>query len=384
VGAPSLDALTGLPTRGALLARLQAALASGSGPVGLLFLDLDGFKAVNDRFGHAAGDEVLREAARRLRAAVRGGDVVARLGGDEFAVLVHPARSQREVRAVAERLGVAMAAPFEVGPGQGAWSCPASIGTALAESTDRTGVTGRARRLLEQADQAMYAAKTSGTVVADAWAAVPRPVVQEVRRLPGGALVRLSAHSPPTVPPAARVQAVLAALPEWRARAGPVPVAVRLPAQDALTGAGAAALLAACLRAGLPPGALAVEAAPLRRATSVAPPDLSGRAQLARAGVRLVLVDAAGGWSARDLLALRPDEVLLEAGLLQQARTDGQAHDLAAGWVGVATRLGADVTAEAAEDPGLLHLAAQLGCSAACAPAPAPVVLTSETRWSAI
>jgi diguanylate cyclase (GGDEF)-like protein len=313
VGAPSLDALTGLPTRGRLLALLEAALATpDAAPVGLLYLDLDGFKAVNDRFGHAVGDGVLRDAARRLTAAVRSGDVVARLGGDEFVVLVHPVGSQRELHAVAERLGVAMAAPYRVEPGSGRWTCPASIGTALAAAGGAAGVAGRARRLLDEADQAMYAAKTSGTVVADALAAVPRPGLREVRRLPGGALVRLAADSPPAVPPAAQLQAVLAALPFWRARVQAVPVSVRLPAQDALTGAGAAALVAACVRAGLPPGALAVEAAPPRRAASVAAPDLSGRDQLARAGVRLVLADGAGGWSARDLLALQPDEVLLE------------------------------------------------------------------------
>ena len=112
------DALTGLPNRAQAVALVTAALHRGrrSGEMtGLLFVDLDGFKAVNDGHGHAAGDEVLRQVARRLTAGIRPGDVVCRLGGDEFVVLVEPVHTEHDLIELADRLIASVSALISVG-----------------------------------------------------------------------------------------------------------------------------------------------------------------------------------------------------------------------------------------------------------------------------
>lgn len=147
------DGLTGLANRGEMERRLAAALA---GPeragLGLLVLDLDGFKPVNDGYGHAAGDAVLRATAERLRAAAPEGAFAARLGGDEFALVVPGLGGREQARALALRLAaeVERHVPWE---GTGL-SVGASIGVALAAD-----VTGGAGDLVAAADWAMYRAK---------------------------------------------------------------------------------------------------------------------------------------------------------------------------------------------------------------------------------
>jgi diguanylate cyclase (GGDEF)-like protein/PAS domain S-box-containing protein len=143
------DALTGLANRGALFEALAAALAATGGRCGLLFCDLDDFKAVNDAHGHGAGDRVLVEAAARLRELAAPGDVVARLGGDEF-VLLRPAAEPTVMAALAEAVRARMAAPFDHAV---PLRVSASIGTAITEPGDT------ADDLLARADSAMYAAK---------------------------------------------------------------------------------------------------------------------------------------------------------------------------------------------------------------------------------
>jgi diguanylate cyclase (GGDEF)-like protein len=108
------DQLTGLPNRTLFLDRLGQALARLSrqpGLVGVLFLDLDGFKSVNDRLGHAAGDRLLIEVAARLRASTRSTDTAARFAGDEFLVLVEGLNDKREIERLAARTGHALATP---------------------------------------------------------------------------------------------------------------------------------------------------------------------------------------------------------------------------------------------------------------------------------
>jgi diguanylate cyclase (GGDEF)-like protein len=145
------DPLTGCPNRRAFLDRLSAGIAAaGRGAQSVVCLiDLDGFKAVNDREGHAAGDAVLRAVSAALTGAVRGTDSVARLGGDEFAVLAEVSAAF-PAEALAERLRSAVAA---VGAGAGV---TASVGVALIHPDDDADL------LLHRADAAMYRAKTAG------------------------------------------------------------------------------------------------------------------------------------------------------------------------------------------------------------------------------
>ena len=148
------DSLTGLANRAAFVDRLDTALRRAD-PVGVLLIDLDDFKPVNDRFGHAAGDAVLVEAAARLRARVRPGDLVARLGGDEFAVLLEqpPAGG---FAGVADGVVRALGEPCRLPEGELA-TVRASVGLAVGGA----GV-GDASSVLKLADQAMYRAKHSG------------------------------------------------------------------------------------------------------------------------------------------------------------------------------------------------------------------------------
>lgn len=150
------DVLTGLPNRTLLVDRLEHALSGRHRPaVALLFLDLDGFKLVNDGYGHEAGDAVLRQLAERLRDHVRPSDTVSRLSGDEFVVLCEDLAHPTEAHLLAERLVAALSEPYAVGTT--AIGLGVSIGVALADST-----LSRPDALLRAADQAMFDAKAGG------------------------------------------------------------------------------------------------------------------------------------------------------------------------------------------------------------------------------
>jgi len=152
------DALTGLPNRARLMERLDFALGQRGSSVGLLFLDLDEFKQVNDTLGHDAGDELLRQVGTRFSACLRDGDVLARLGGDEFIVLL-PGAADDEAALVARRLEACLSEPF-VFAGD---TVPvgASIGVAIRPAGQSTP-----EDLLREADTAMYRAKVAARAAA--------------------------------------------------------------------------------------------------------------------------------------------------------------------------------------------------------------------------
>lgn len=148
------DALTGLTNRRGLEAALPALLAAATPErmVALHMLDLDGFKPINDRYGHAVGDRLLQAIAARLRGSVRAADIVARVGGDEFVLVAAGLTSERQAQELAAKLVESLREPFEIGPHR--CEIGASVGHALAP---RDGADAAA--LLKVADAAMYAGK---------------------------------------------------------------------------------------------------------------------------------------------------------------------------------------------------------------------------------
>lgn len=154
----NFDALTGLPNRSLFLDRLGQAVKAGKRDrtrFALLFIDLDGFKAVNDTFGHAVGDLLLQEAAARLLLSVRSSDTVARLSGDEFTIILHDVESRNEIGIVAAKIVSRMAEPFDLDGN--VTNVQASVGIAVFPDDAED-----AALLIRLADRAMYAVKGAG------------------------------------------------------------------------------------------------------------------------------------------------------------------------------------------------------------------------------
>jgi diguanylate cyclase (GGDEF)-like protein len=218
---PRDDALTGLAGRGQFLERLDAAAERGR-PVAVCFLDLDGFKLINDGCGHAAGDQLLVEVAARLLGAVREGDLVARLGGDEFTVLCDGVEDEPQALAVAGRLQAALAEPFPIA-GQSR-HVRASIGCRVVHPAEGAS----AEELLRDADVAMYEAKAKGKNRVELYSEATRArivrrldVEQELRAaIAGGAI---AVHFQPQVDLVSGRVVGVEALARWtHARLGPV------------------------------------------------------------------------------------------------------------------------------------------------------------------
>lgn len=155
----SYDPLTALPSRNQLDDRLGAGLRQAERSrekLGVLFLDLDGFKAVNDCHGHAMGDRLLSKVAQRLASSVRGSDTVARIGGDEFVILLSHLLERRQAECVADNLSRVLARPISVD--SRSLQVGVSIGVAIYPEDGKTS-----ERLLHHADAAMYRAKAART-----------------------------------------------------------------------------------------------------------------------------------------------------------------------------------------------------------------------------
>ncbi|MGP3986406.1 putative bifunctional diguanylate cyclase/phosphodiesterase [Streptomyces sp. 3N207] len=225
----SHDALTDLPNRALFTERVRQAIGGRRGGdcgTAVLFIDLDGFKAVNDTVGHQAGDELLVHAARRLHDSVRSGDTAARLGGDEFAVLIRgdgePGRmpdAERELRIhdIADRLRITLSDPYRVEGTE--VRVAASIGIAFAEP----GITPSA--LMRNADLAMYRAKQAGKGRVELYA--PQMQAEVVKRAELAARLRSALHDgefallhQPIVELASGKITAIAAEARWRSAQG--------------------------------------------------------------------------------------------------------------------------------------------------------------------
>ena len=211
------DSLTGVPNRALLADRLRQALARAKRERGLMavcYIDLDGFKPINDRLGHEAGDRVLVEVTRRIREAVREEDTVARLGGDEFVVLLVGLQQPEECVGSLQRLLDRVNQPIQV---QGeSLSVSASIGVALYPEDEQDADT-----LLRHADQAMYIAKQAGRnryhlfdAASDQRARSHHELLQQIRRGLGAGEFELFYQ--PKVDMATRRMVGAEALIRWR------------------------------------------------------------------------------------------------------------------------------------------------------------------------
>nr|WP_228517586.1 EAL domain-containing protein [Aliidiomarina indica] len=153
------DTLTGLPNRVLLEDRLQQAFRQCKRlkhPLAVMFIDLDGFKPINDTLGHNVGDELLKAVALRIQTAIRAGDTLARFGGDEFALILPNAGIPADINEIAKRLLVAISEPYLLN--QNEISVTASIGIAITDSK-----ASDPNKLIQQADIAMYKAKRQGS-----------------------------------------------------------------------------------------------------------------------------------------------------------------------------------------------------------------------------
>ncbi|WP_052390926.1 putative bifunctional diguanylate cyclase/phosphodiesterase [Streptomyces sp. NRRL B-24484] len=435
------DPLTDLPNRALFVQRLRAALGAdgpeadggtagggtgcGGGRAGdrdgvaVLFLDLDGFKAVNDTVGHQAGDELLVQAAGRLRRAVRSGDTVARFGGDEFAVLVCGRLGPERVRDLAERVRAALSEPYWIGGTE--LGVAASIGIAFAPPAHGPGADPRAAadELMRNADLAMYRAKSQGkgrvvvyrpgmrseverrselesrlrTAVREGgFTLLHQPVVdlatgvvvgvdaQPRWRSAQGLLLtpaeflRTAEHGDAAARFARWLlqEAVAAAAARRRDRIGSVPVRVRLTAERICAPGLYEAVAGALRESGLPADLLVVELArtgPDRTADDVA----RRLSALRRLGVSTALGGfGAGGGSLGALARLPLDTLGLDRSLVQEVADSALARAL----VGHALRLGRDLglvtSAEGVDHPRQAAVLQELGCRQAQGPAFAP------------
>ncbi|MFG2844668.1 putative bifunctional diguanylate cyclase/phosphodiesterase [Kitasatospora sp. NPDC048296] len=431
------DPLTDLPNRALFTQRLRGALGArgqqgGTGAgIAVLFLDLDGFKAVNDSAGHQVGDELLVQAARRLQGAVRCGDTVARFGGDEFAALVCGPLGRPQVQELAERLRVALSAPYWIGGAE--LGVAASIG--IAFGTPERGPTADPRaaadELMRNADLAMYRAKSEGkgrvvlyvpamradlerrseleerlrvAVREGDFTLLHQPLVdlgsgavtgveaQARWRSAGGLLLTPGEflHSAERGDAGARfsrwlVHEAVAAAVDRRALSGrgrggavPVPVAVRLSAQR-LCSPGLYETVAAALRdSGLPAGELVIEVA--RMGPDSLADELGRRlAALRRLGVSTRLAGYGAGSGSLGALARLPfDGLKLDRTLVQGLGESSLSRTLAGHALRLGRDLGMSTGAEGVDLPRQVAALQELGCRQAQGSAFAPPL--DETR----
>ncbi|MBC2902953.1 EAL domain-containing protein [Streptomyces cupreus] len=410
------DPLTDLPNRALFTQRVQQALsgrrASDRGAAlrgtAVLFIDLDGFKAVNDTIGHQAGDELLVQAARRLQEAVRHGDTASRLGGDEFAALIvgdgtrDRSARERHILELADRLRVTLSQPYVIDGND--VRVAASIGVAFAEPGLGAG------ELLRNADLAMYRAKASGKGRVELY----KPQMQQdvVRKAELATRLRAALHDgefallhqPVVCLEDGRITSV-AAQARWRSSQGvlftpaeflrvsedsdktaalgrwmleeaveqaaertatglSVPVAVRMSARRLLDRSMPLDSIEALLtQHGLPSGALVIELSDTDVRVSL--DELERRlGALRRLGVRIALDGFGSGSVAITALRRLPVDVLkLDRGLVEGVVESARLHKITSGLLRIATDLGLQSVAGGVDLPEQVEALRAMGCT---------------------
>ncbi|MET9519890.1 EAL domain-containing protein [Streptomyces sp. NPDC002994] len=410
------DPLTDLPNRALFTARVRQALNGrrvGDPGTAVLFIDLDGFKAVNDTIGHQAGDELLIQAARRLQESVRVGDTAARLGGDEFAALIlgegsrDQAARECQVHEIADRLRLTLSQPYRIDGNE--VRVAASIGVAFAEP----GITPT--DLMRNADLAMYRAKAAGKDRVELYA--PQMQAEVVRRTELATRLRTALHDgefallhQPVVNLATGQVASVAAQARWRStqgilftpaeflrvadtgdsqegartaelgrwlleeaveqaaernRAGhEVPVAVRLSARRLVDKSLPLGSIEALLtRHGLPSGSLIIELADSDPRISF--DELERRlVSLRRLGVRIALDGFGSGYAAINALRRLPIDVLkLDRGLVEGVVESARLHKITSGLLRIACDLGMQSVADGVDVPEQVVALRAMGCT---------------------
>ncbi|KQV95288.1 EAL domain-containing protein [Streptomyces sp. Root369] len=405
------DPLTDLPNRALFTRRVQQALSgrrSSDRGTAVLFIDLDGFKAVNDTIGHQAGDELLVQAARRLQDAVRYGDTASRLGGDEFAALIvgdgTRDRTAREghILELADRLRVTLSQPYLIDGND--VRVAASIGVAFAEPGLGAG------ELLRNADLAMYRAKAGGKGRVELYA--PQMQQDVVRKAELATRLRAALHDgefallhqPVVCLEDGRVTSV-SAQARWRSSQGvlftpaeflrvaedsdrtqelgrwileeaveqaaeraatglTVPVAVRMSAQRLLDRSLPLGSVEALLtRHGLPSGSLVIELSDTDPRVSL--DELERRlTAIRRVGVRIALDGFGSGYAAITALRRLPVDVLkLDRSLVEGVVESARLHKITSGLLRIAGDLGLQSVADGVDLPEQVVALRAMGCT---------------------
>lgn len=405
------DPLTDLPNRALFTRRVQQALSgrrSSDRGTAVLFIDLDGFKAVNDTIGHQAGDELLVQAARRLQDSVRQGDTAARLGGDEFAALIvgdgtrdRTAR-EHQILELADRLRLTLSQPYAIDGND--VRVAASIGVGFAEPGLGAG------ELLRNADLAMYRAKATGKGRVELYA--PQMQQDVVRKAELATRLRSALqdgeftllHQPVVSLDNGRI-ATVTAQARWRSSQGVLftpaeflrvaedsdrtaelsrwmleeaieqaaaraatgitaPVAVRMNARRLLDRSGPLGSVEALLtRHGLPSGALIIELSETDPRVSL--DELERRLNaLRRLGVRIALDGFGSGYAAITALRRLPIDVLkLDRDLVEGVVESARLHKITSGLLRIATDLGLQSVAEGVDLPEQVIALRAMGCT---------------------
>ncbi len=399
------DTLTGLPNRALVLDRAEQMLARTARQPGMaasaLFIDIDGFKHVNDSLGHAAGDQFLRVVAERLRSTARQQDTVGRLGGDEFVALIECTEGEATPDDLADRLIEVLREPVELDDGRRIFSVTASIGVAVAQYATPD-------ELLRDADLALYAAKAAGKdryslfeagmhadvegrleLENDLGAALASEqfflLYQPIFHLPSRELAGVEAlirwrHpqrgvvAPDSFIPLAEETGLIIPIGRWvleeacrqaaawNARGLALGISVNVSAYQLGRKAFAEDVLGALTRSGLEPSSLTLEITETTLMRDV--PAASERLRDIKAlGVRVAIDDFGTGYASLSQLQRMPMDILKIDRSFVAALSDGhQSRELLQAIVGVGQALSLAVVAEGIETHSQLATLEQMGC----------------------